>query len=94
MKLLNKIKENAEIKIRVLPFIPVVPNRVLNSLCRVLVIRFHNTVIRVGINQNIIGIMIIAIIVDNQLIDKLNIDVDGSNTENRFVITFNYLFLD
>jgi len=41
MKLLNTIIEKREIKIKVLPGIPVVPKRVLNSLCNTDKIEFH-----------------------------------------------------
>lgn len=41
MKLLNKINENKEIKIKVDPLWPDGPNKVLNSLWRVNKIEFH-----------------------------------------------------
>lgn len=91
MKLLNIISENSEIKIKVLPLCPVGPNRVLNSLWRVKRILFHRILYRDGINQNIEGIIINPMKVLIQLIDKLKILDEGSNTENKFVIIFNLL---
>ena len=43
---------------------------------------------RDGINQYIDGIINKPIKVLNQFKDKLNIEVEGSNTENKFVIIF------
>ena len=85
--------ENNEIKIRVLPLLILfVPIRVLNSLCNVYIIVFHKIKCRVGINQNLIGINIIPINVLIQLNDKFKILVDGSKTENKFVIIFRLNF--
>lgn len=50
-KLLNKIIENKEININVLPLCPVVPNKVLNSLWRVNKILFQIILWREGIIQ-------------------------------------------
>lgn len=50
-KLLNKIIENSEMKIRVLPFILGVPIKILNSVWSVLVILFHKIEEGDGINQ-------------------------------------------
>jgi hypothetical protein len=51
-KLLNKIKENNEIKIKELPFIPEGPKSVLNSRYKIIRVLFHIILIRVGITQN------------------------------------------
>ena len=87
-KLLNRINENSEIKIRVLPFILLIFNNTLNSLWRVEVIFTHAKLIRDGISQNIDGRKIIPRVTLNQFNDKFVL-VAGSNVENRFVIIFN-----
>lgn len=51
MKLLNKIIENNEIKIKEEPLCPIGPNSVLNSLCKVNKIEFQKIWNREGINQ-------------------------------------------
>lgn len=89
MKLLNKINENNEINMKVLPLWLNGPRSVLNSLCKVLIIIFQITIYREGINQKAIGIMITALKVLIQLIDKFRIFVEGSKVEKRFVIIFN-----
>lgn len=88
-KLLNKIKLNKEIKINVLPLCPVGPNKVLNSLWRVIKILFQIIWYRDGINQKEQGINKRPIKVLNQFNDRLKIVVEGSNTENKLVIIFN-----
>lgn len=50
-KLLNKINENKEIKINVLPLKELGPNKVLNSECNVKVIFVQIKCKREGINQ-------------------------------------------
>jgi hypothetical protein len=50
-------------------------------------------VCRDGINHNLVGINIIHMKVLVQLIDIFIILVDGSNTENKFVILFSLIFL-
>lgn len=89
IKLLNRIIENKEINIKVDPFDPIGPNRVLNSLWRVNKILFQKIWYREGINQYIDGIIKIPIKVLNQLSERLKILDDGSNTENKLVIIFN-----
>lgn len=93
MKLLNIIIPNIEIKIKVVPWAPVSPIKTLNSLCNVWVILFQIIKYRDGINQYIEGINNSPIKVLNQFNDKLKILVDGSKTENKFVIIFN-LFVE
>lgn len=51
IKLLNKINENKEIKIKVDPLCPNGPKRVLNSLCKVIKILFQIKWNRDGISQ-------------------------------------------
>jgi hypothetical protein len=65
------------------------PKRVLNSLCRVNKILFQIKEYRDGINQNAVGIKVKPRIVLIQLRDKFITLVEGSNTENKFVIIFN-----
>lgn len=86
-KLLNRIKENNEIKINVVPFILLILSKILNSLWRVEVILIHIKLIREGTNQNIVGRNIRPSIDLNQFKDKLVL-VEGSKVENRFVIIF------
>ena len=88
-KLLNKIIANKLIKIKVLPLNPLFPNSVLNSLCSVIIIIFHKNINREGINQNDTGIIKNPINVLNQFNENEKIEVDGSNTENKFIIIFN-----
>lgn len=88
-KLLNKIIENKLIKIKVLPLNPLFPIKILNSLCKVSIINFQINKNREGINQKVIGKINNPINVLNQLRDNLKIEVDGSNTEKRFIIIFN-----
>lgn len=87
-KLLNKIKVNKEINIKVVPLNLEIPNKVLNSACNVKKILFQNIKIREGKNQNIIGKNKIPKRVLNQFNDKLKILVEGSKIENRFIIIF------
>lgn len=91
-KLLNKIKENSEIKINVVPFILLILSKILNSLCRVEVILIHIKLIREGINQNIVGKKIKPSIDLNQFNEKFVL-VEGSNVENRFVIISSLFYL-
>lgn len=65
------------------------PNKVLNSLWRVNKILFQIIWYREGINQKEQGIKSNPIKVLNQFKDKLKIVVEGSKTENKFVIIFN-----
>lgn len=88
-KLLNKIILNKLIKIKVLPLNPLFPNNVLNSLCKVLIIKFHKYINREGINQKDIGIIKNPIKVLNQFNENEKIEVEGSKTENKFIIIFN-----
>jgi hypothetical protein len=89
MKLLNRIIENSDTKINVLPECPVGPNKVLNSLCNIINTLFHRIWCREGINQYIGGIIIKPIKVLIQLREKLKMFDEGSNTENKLVIIFN-----
>jgi hypothetical protein len=84
-KLLNRISENSEINIKALPLI-LSPRSVLNSLWSFINNVFHIIMCRDGINHILIGMNIIPTNVLVQLIDKFIILVDGSNTENKFVI--------
>lgn len=87
-KLLNKIIEKREMKIKVLPFILLIFKRILNSLWSVVVILIHIKLIRDGINQNILG----RNISPNKTLIQFNerfVLVEGSKVENRFVIIFN-----
>lgn len=68
------------------------PNKVLNSLCRVNKVLFHNSDHREGIAQNIIGRKRIPRKVESQLSGNDKMLEVGSNTENRLVIIFS-LFL-
>lgn len=71
------------------------PNKVLNSLCKVIKILFQKIFIREGKNQNIIGKKRIPRNDLNQFKDKLKILVEGSKIENKFIIIFrlkNYLW--
>jgi hypothetical protein len=86
-KLLNRIRENSEMNINVLPLI-LFPKRVLNSLWSFINNIFHIIVCCDGIVHILMGMNIIPINVLVQLIDVFIILVDGSNTENRFVIIF------
>lgn len=86
--MLNKIKENNEINIKVIPFF-LFPNNVLNSLWSLTNKLFQIILNRFGINQKIIGIKIRPIKILIQLSDILKILVEGSKTEKRFVIIFN-----
>jgi len=65
-----------------------IPNKVLNSKCKIKKILFQNIEIREGRNQNIIGKNIIPNIVLNQFKEKLKIFVEGSKIENKFIIIF------
>lgn len=91
-KLLNKIIVNKLIKIKLLPLKPLFPIKILNSLWRVKIKFFHKYSIRVGINQNVIGIIVTPMNELSQLIGDEKIEEQGSKTENKFVIIFN-LFL-
>lgn len=95
IKLLNNIIIKIEIKMNVVPLNDLVPNNVLNSLCRVKFILFHIMLIRDDVNQNIDGIINNPINVLVQFIEILKILVDGSKVENKFVIIFKFgsLFL-
>lgn len=89
--MLNTIKVKSLTNIRVVPVCDV-PNKILNSLWSVLVIKFHNNDHREGIIQYIIGKNITPRKVDNQLSGILIRLEVGSKTENKFVIIFK-LFL-
>lgn len=84
---MNKIKENNDTKISVLP-LEFFPRRILNSLWSVFTIKFQIILSRDGINQNTGGIKIKPINLLIQFNDKLKL-VDGSKDENRFAIIFN-----
>lgn len=92
MKLLKRIIENKLIKINVAPFNEG-SSRILNSLCKVIIILYHNILYRDGINQYIGGIINNPIIDLIQFNEKLKILDVGSKTENKLVIIFNLLFL-
>lgn len=84
--LFNKISENTEINISLLPNL-LGPINVLNSLWSVLIIVFHSQFIRDGINHIVDGKINKIIVVLVQFSDQKF--VLGSNVENRFVIIFN-----
>lgn len=91
-KLLNIIMENKEIKIKEDPLlIFLLPIKVLNSECSLIRIIFHRTKCRDGINQYVEGINNRPRRVLNQLMDRLFNLVDGSKTENKFLIIFSLL---
>jgi len=90
MKLLNKINENSEIRIKVLPWDFLLLIKTLNSLCSVNKILFHSKLSRDGINQKVTGIIKIPKMVLIQLKDELKL-VDGSKDENKLVIIFSWL---
>jgi hypothetical protein len=77
--------------IKELPACPVGPNSVLNSLCKVNRILFQISEYRDGINQNAVGIKVNPRIVLIQFKERFITLVEGSNTENKFVIIFNLL---
>lgn len=81
-----KIKKNSEINIKVDPLNLLIPNSVLNSLCKVIKILFHINEIREWKIQNIGGKNNIPNNVLNQFKDKFKIFVEGSKIENRFII--------
>lgn len=78
-KLMNK---------KVLPLKALFPKRFLNSLCRVIITRCHRKEIREGVNQNVRGKIKIPKMVLIQLRERLKIEDEGSNTENKFIIIF------
>jgi hypothetical protein len=84
-KLLNRISENSEMNIKILPLI-LSPSSVLNSLWNFINSVFYAIVCREGINHILIGINVIPRNVLVHLIDIFIILVDGSNTENKFAI--------
>lgn len=91
-KLLNRIRENNDTNKKVLPlliFFP--PSKVLNSLCSFVNSVFHRVEYRDGINHILVGISSSPRKVLTQFKDKLKFLVDGSNTENRFLIIFNLI---
>lgn len=92
-KLLNIINANKETNINVLPLCPFGPNNVLNSLWRVKRILFQIIWNRLGISQNMEGIIKRPKKVLSQFKDKFKIVVEGSNTENKFVIIFNLFYI-
>jgi hypothetical protein len=73
---LNRIRENSEMNINVLPLI-LSPRRVLNSLWSFVSNVFHIIVCRDGINHMLMGMNIIPMNVLVQLIDIFIILVDG-----------------
>lgn len=92
-KLLNKINENKEMNRKVLPLLALFsPKRVLNSLCSFVNNVFHSSGYREGINHILIGIRVNPRKVLSQFKDRLRLLVDGSNTENKFLIIFRLIF--
>lgn len=89
-----RIIENNDVNIRVLPLLVFFVSRsVLSSSCIFFIVLFHAVLFRDGIVHILVGMVINPSIVLNQFIDVLNIFVDGSNTENRFLIIFSLFFL-
>lgn len=74
-------------KINELPWLFFIFIKILNSLCKVLIILYHINWNREGINQNNIGINKNPNIVLSQFKGKYKV-VIGSNTENKLVIIF------
>lgn len=85
---MNIINVNIEIKIKEVPLKFCVLIRVLNSLCKIIIILIHNKLIREGINQYLGGSNKIPIQALIQFIERLKFVV-GSKVENKFVIIFN-----
>jgi len=54
---------------------------------------FHNKKCCEGISHIVDGIKNRPITVLNQLSGRLNVLVDGSNAENKLIITFNLMYL-
>ena len=73
-------------KINVLP-LEFFPKRILNSLCKVLIIMTQNICGREGVSQNIGGIIVNPRKILNQFMDRLKF-VEGSKEEKRFAIIF------
>jgi hypothetical protein len=89
-----RIIENNDVNISVLPLlIFFVPRSVLSSSCIFFIVLFHAALFRDGIIHILVGMINSPNIVLNQFIDVLNMFVDGSNTENRFLIIFSLFFL-
>lgn len=93
-KLLNKIKVNKEINIKVVPLKLKGPINVLNSLCKVIKIVFQKMFNREGNIQKIIGKNNNPNMELIQLKEKLKILVEGSKIENKFVIMFTLMSFD
>lgn len=68
------------------------PNKFLNSLWSLIIIKFQKKNNRLGKNQNEYGINIKPINVLNQFNDKFNKLVDGSKIENKLFIIFRKYF--
>ena len=89
IKLLNIINANKTMKRNVVPlWVFWGPRIVLNSLCRVVVTKFHMVVAREGRSQKVVGIRARPRKDLSQLIDRDIIEEAGSNVENRLVIIF------
>lgn len=87
--MLNRIKVNKEINMKVVPLKLWLPSNILNSECKVKKILLQNNENRDGKNQKIIGKNNNPIIVLSQLSERLKILVEGSKIENKFIIIFN-----
>lgn len=91
-KLLNNTNEKIEIKINVDPFNLFGPNKFLNSIWSLEIIKFHKIKCRFGINQKENGKNNnpnIVLIQFNGILNKL---VEGSKIENKLLIIFKYYF--
>jgi len=93
IKLLNKIKENNEIKINEDPNFPCGNSKVLNWSCKININLNQNIWVREGINQKDKGIINNPRNVLIQFNDKLKIEEEGSNEENKLVIIFKLEYL-
>ena len=86
-KLLNKIKENKEVK-RTVVFIWEGVNKALNSVWMASMILFQSKAHREGISQYLKGINNKPKNVESQLRERVVSDEEGSKTENKFAIIF------
>jgi hypothetical protein len=92
-RLLNMIMENKGINMNVHPFLFLLCfRRVLNSSCSLFVRSFHIIVRRDGINHIPVGNISVPMIVLVQFSFKFRMPVDGSITDNRFLIIFCLVF--
>jgi hypothetical protein len=87
MKLFVKMNRNSGINSKVI-FEFLLPVKILNSLCRIIIIFSGNWLNRDGINQKVGGKIMINRKVLDQFSDQFINDLDGSKMENKLVIIF------